>query len=369
MSNKNLAILAVVAVAMVFWAVTLSHQSKGTPSTLPPFMLQGLDPADIYTVEIGVGEDMVRLTRQEAQFVVTNKENYPAATQQINELLTQCLDLKPSELISKSDKNHADLEVTEKLAQHVIRFLDPEDKAITGLIIGKTREGGQGQYVRQIDKDDVYLATNVPYFKTSATDYLDQTLLSVEEKDIQSIALTNPKGRCELVKQEGDKQYKYVNLPDGKQLKTTDATSLFGALSSLRFDDVLRQAPEGITFDSSLVCKLNSKAVFEFKIGKKDEDVYVTCQGDYLGEKSIQLNTSKKDSPEELKKKEAVLLAQEQVQKFNIKTKGWAYKIPKWNADTLLKTSDDLLEDVPAEDAALTPEVDTPALGPVLPNQ
>jgi hypothetical protein len=367
MSHKKLAILAVVAAAMVLWAVALSHQSKRTPSTLPQLLLQGLDPADIYTIEIGMGDDAIRLTRQEKQFVVANKENYRASVTQINELLTQCMDLKPSELISRSTSNHADLEVTEDSAQHVIRFLDPEDKVITGIIIGKMREGGNGQYVRQVGKDEVYLAANVPYFKTSATDYLDQSLLSVEEKDIQSISLTSPTGRCELVRQEGDKQYKYVNMPDGKQLVSNVATSLFGALSGLRFDDVIKQAPADVTFDSGLVCKLASQEVYEFKLGQKGEDTFVTCQGDYLGEKSIQLNTTQKDSKEELEKKEAVLLAQEKVQRFNITSKGWTYKIPKWKADTLLKTPNDLLEDVVVEDAA-TPDPNTPVLGPVMPN-
>ena len=368
MSHKKLAILAAVAVAMVFWAITLSHQSKRTPSTLPENLLQGLDPTDIYTIEIGVGDDAIRLTRQEKLFVVANKENYPAAVKQINELLTQCLDLKPSELISKSASNHEDLEVTEDTAQHVVRFLDPEDKVITGIIIGKTREGGNGQYIRQVDKDEVYLATDVPYFRTNDTDYLDQALLSAEEADIQSISLTGPKGNCELVKQEGDTQYKFVNMPDGKQLVSSVATSLFGALSSLQFDDVSKQAPADVTFDSGLVCKLNSQEVYAFKLGQKGEDTYVTCQGDYLGEKSIQLNTSQKDSKEELEKKEAVLLAQEKVQRFNIKNKGWTYKIPKWKADTLLKTPEDLLEDVEVEDIALTPDPNTPVLGPVMPN-
>ncbi len=368
MSHKKLAILAMVAVAMVLWAVTLSHQSKRTPSTLPERLLQGLDPADIHTVEIGIGEDAIRLTRREKQFVVANKEDYPASVTQINELLTQCLDLKPSELISRSAGNHADLEVTEDAAQHVIRFLGPEDKVITGIIIGKTREGGQGQYIRQADKDEVYLAANVPYFKTADTDYLDQAILSVEEQDIQSISLTSTQGTCELVKQEGDKQYKYVNMPDGKQLVSNVATSLFGALSSFRFDDVTKQAPADVTFDSGLVCKLASQEVYAFRLGQKGEDTYLTCQGDYLGEKSIQLNTTQKDSKEELEKKEAVLLAQEKVQKFNLKNKGWTYKIPKWKADTLLKTPNDLLEDVIVEDATAGLDPNAPVLGPVMPN-
>ena len=65
MSHKKLAILAGVAVAMVVWAVTLSMQSKRPPSGLPSHLLQGLDPADIYTIKIGTGEDAVVLTRQE----------------------------------------------------------------------------------------------------------------------------------------------------------------------------------------------------------------------------------------------------------------------------------------------------------------
>ena len=62
MSNRKLAILAVVAVAMVFGAIFVSHQSKMAPSTLPERLLQGLDPADVYTVKIGVGDDAIRHT-------------------------------------------------------------------------------------------------------------------------------------------------------------------------------------------------------------------------------------------------------------------------------------------------------------------
>ena len=381
MSSQKLFILAVIAAGTVFWAVRQSHLSEGSgSSTIPTYLIQGLDPATVAAVDISAADanDTVRLKRDEGQFLVTNKSNYPADNKQINDLLTKCLDIKTLQLASDNPANHADLEVTEDKAQHVIKFFDSDGALITGLIVGKNRDGGQGQYARLVDKNEVYLVENVPWFKTNATDYLNQEIVAIKADEIQSLAMASPKGIYELVAREPDEgggKYTFLNLPKGKRLKTSDADRVFGALSSVRFDDVFKEAPDGLAMDSSITCKLKSGVVYTFKMGTLKDKYYLTGQAEYTGDKSIQLDTSKADSQEELKKKEAVLLANKTALEFTEGHKGWVYQIPKWKADALLKSPDDLLEAIPAPKPVSADVMNqvmdanaAPTLGPTLPD-
>jgi hypothetical protein len=63
------------------------------------------------------------------------------------------------------------------------------------------------------------------------------------------------------------------------------------------------------------------------------------------------------ESEEELKKKEAKLLARDNAAEFTAKHNGWLYEIAEWKAKNLTKKLEDLLEDEEKseEDAAADP--------------
>ena len=100
MSNKKLAILGVVAVVMVIWAVSQGRIGKeaGMKLHTPAYLIQGLDPADIGSIVLGTGERAVTLKRRQKRFVVVDKDNYPAVTSKINDLIAKCLDITTAEL-------------------------------------------------------------------------------------------------------------------------------------------------------------------------------------------------------------------------------------------------------------------------------
>ena len=128
MSNKKLTILAVVAVFMVLWAVVQSRLANrrtiGTDE--PAYLIQGLDPAGIGAIVLGKGQEAVSLKRQGNSFVVETKDNYPAKTSEVNSLISKCLEIKTTQLITKDSKNHEDLEVTEDKARTVVKFMTPD---------------------------------------------------------------------------------------------------------------------------------------------------------------------------------------------------------------------------------------------------
>ncbi|HLB72655.1 MAG TPA: DUF4340 domain-containing protein [Sedimentisphaerales bacterium] len=347
MSNKSLAILGVVAAVMVILAVVLSGLSGGPRkgSTGPAYLIQGLDPAGIGRIVIGSGDKVVTLSRRGNAFTVAEKSNYLADIKQVNDLIQKCADIKTTGSAHTSNPaNHEDLEVTEDKGRSVVKFFtpDPNSRLITGLVVGKNIEPGQGAYVRMLPGDDVYVTTESPWIKDQATDYIDQELFSVKTEDINSVTV-NPGGESYTLKAGSGDVVSLENLPAGKKLKNTDARSVLTALTSLRFDDVSRSIG-GLAFNEQYTCRLNDLVVYALSIAQKDDKTYIVCEAEFTGERPSQVKEN--DSEEELKKKEALLFASDNVAEFAARHKGWIYEIPDWKAKNLTKKLSDLLEDL-----------------------
>jgi hypothetical protein len=349
MSNQKLGVLAVVAAVMVVLAVVQSHKSgpQAGPSG-PTYLIQGLDPEQISGITIGTGKNAIKIEKQNDQFVVVNKSNYPADTKQINDVITKCLDIKTSELRTDKAANHADLEVTEDKAHHVIRFLKADHSLLTGVVVGKTVESGQGTFVRRIDSNEVYVTDSAPWFGSAATDFVKAEIIAVKREDVNTVKVTTPEGVYTLKAGKGSDSVVMENPPADKIVKDNDIKSVFQSLTSLRFDDVNAVSEiSGLNFDHQYVCRLNSTTEYTLKLAKKDGKTYMQCAATYGDMTSVVIDTTKKDSDEVKKKNEAKLQAQEYVQKFDLLHKNWVYVIPDWKANFLTKKQADLLEDKP----------------------
>jgi hypothetical protein len=378
MSNKTLAILAAVAAVMVGIAALQSRlsQHSSQDASGPKYLIQGLNPDDIVSIEIANGDEKTTLSRDAKGFVVVDKGNYQANAEQINELITGCLDIKTNQLYARTASNHADLEVTEDKAKDVVKFLKKDATLLTGVIVGKYKEEGQGTYIRLVDSNDVYVTERAPYIRKDPMDYLNKDILAVTDADILTIRVTDPNGGYVLDANDGPDDIAYENLPAGKTLKNSEAKSVLGALSSFSISDVKKGSGKDLSFDRTFVCELKSGVIYTLKLAKaaEGEDTFMTCASHYVGEK-VTIDRTKKDSEEELKAKEAKLLAQTESNDFTEKHKGWLYSIPQWKATALLKSQTDLLEDIPEAPTLEIPDVSavvptvTPGPGPAEPNQ
>ena len=371
MSNRKLAILGVVAVVLVLWAVVqsrVSNRPKAEPDR-PVYLIQGLDPADVGTIVVGTGESAVTLKREKNGFVIASKDNYPAKTSEINNLISKCLEIKTSEFITDNPANHADLEATEEKARSVVKFMTPEPNSVVfaGVVVGKTEELGQGTYVRLLSSDPalsnkVYVTPSAPWFGSGATSYMEQELISAKREDIESVTVNSPNGSYVLKTKEGSQDVVLENIPAGKKFKSSDGQSVFTALTSLRFDDVMKKTAD-LKFEKQYVCSLKDSTVYTLKVAQKDDKKYITCEAEYT-DKTPVAKGSDVESPEELKAKEAKLLARDKAQKFAADHQGWVYEIADWKAKNLTKEFLDLIEDEekPKEkDGVKDPNAVTPA--------
>ena len=352
MNNRQLGILALVAAGMVLWAVVQAQLTGGghaAPSG-PAYLIQGLDPGSIDSITVGQGKDTVTLKRQEGQFVVTSEKNYPADTKQINDLISKSLDIKTSEVYTDNPKNHEDLEVTEAKARGIVKFFKSDGSLLTGVVVGKSQEAGQESYVRLASGDAVYLAENAPFFRTKALDYVDQEIANVKREDVNAVTVTTSEGTYKLLPEKQGDGVVLEGMSADQKLKANDAKSVLTALTSLRFDDVNRPADiRGLSFDHQYVCRLNNSTEYRLKLAQKGEKTYLLCEAEYTSLAKVTINPNQVDSPEELKKKEAVLLAQENAQKFTLRHKDWVYEIPDWKAKFLTKKQSELYEEKPKQ--------------------
>ncbi len=357
MSDRKLTILAIAAVFMVIWAVVQSRVSNrpkvGTDR--PAYLIQGLDPADIDSIVLKTSEETVTLKRQQGGFVVVNKDNYSAKTSEINNLITKILEIQTLQFVTDNVSNHEDLGVTEEKATTVVKFIKTDSSLLTGVIAGKAKEVGQGTYVRLASNDKVYVAPSLPWLGGTAMSYVEQELISVKREDIVSVRISTAGGEYTLKSTDDGKGVILENIPAGKKFKTNDGDSVFTALTSLRCDDVTKSSGD-LTFDKQFICRLKDSTVYTLKIAQKDDKTYVTCETEFTDKTPVTIGL-KAEPEEELKKKEAKLLAQESAIKFTQKHQGWVYEIAEWKAKNLIKELSDLIEDEekPKEEVEVEP--------------
>ena len=343
---------------MVLLAVLQSHLGNRSTETtdLKAPLIQGLDTNTISAIELGSSGQEVTLKRTPDGFVVANKENYPAVYSKINNLITSCVDIEVRDLITKNPQNHEDLEVTESKSKNVVKFLDKDDKLITGVVIGKRNEQGQ-TFVRRIGSDEVYLSDNPGWLQMSATSYIDKDIYKVDKEKIARVTVSSP-GESYTIKRGPDNKIVLDNIPAGKKVKGTDYESVFTAITNLTAADVQKETQD-LKFDMTYICKLKDSTICTFKLAKKGTKTYAKCNAQFTDTGKIVI--SKEESKEELEKKEAKLLARDEAAKFTQKHKGWVYEIASWQSDNMTKKLSDLLEEIKKEEAPKKP--------PAIPNK
>jgi hypothetical protein len=353
MSNKKLIILGGIAVIMVLLTVVQSYLSNRPvrTMTMDSPLIQGLKTSDIDRIILGPPDKMLTLKKGGDQFYLVDKDDYPASTPQINNLITSSLDIRIKELITENPKNFKDLDLTQDTAKSIIKFLNAEEALITGIMVGKRDEMAKGDYVRLISRDEsidkkAYLSLNVPSLDMTALSYLDKRLFKTEKQAISKVTVIGPEGQY-TVSSGADDKITLNNIPSGKKVKETIYESVFSAVTDLTFSDVEKESDDTrkLDFKTAYICFLKNTGIYTFLLAEKDDKTYIKCSSDFTDKNPVRVKKGVEESEEQLKKKEAKLLAREASLKFNKRHRGWVYQIPSWKAIDMTRKLEDLVED------------------------
>ena len=351
MTDKKLVVLGIIAVVMVILAVVTSTvpEGGGGEAKGPAYLMQGVDPANIGSIEIKSGEDVVTLKRKNGKFVVAEKSNYPATASKINDVISGVLDIKTIEMFTDRASNHVDLGVTDGAAAYIVKFFGPEGDEIAGVVVGKDKEQGQGMFVRRTSDDKVYVTLNRLYLTTKPVSYVDQTLVSAASDKLEWIKVADKQDGTYTLSKDDEGKLTLDKLPAGKVLNESEANAVFGALASLKLEDVVKEGTKELSFNKKYVCLLKDSTKYMVDIAAADGKTYVKCRAEFTDKEKITVKRGGNESEEELKAKEAKLLARDAVDKFNARHKGWIYQVPQYSANNMTKALDALFE-VPTEE-------------------
>jgi len=353
MTNRQLLTLVIVAAAMLVATVVI-YSVKGPTKASDisgATLIQGLAPENIQKISIRSDGATVTLTRRGSGFTVDEKRNYPASVKKINELIIKCLEIKRSRKVTGSVNSHEELGVDEDSADAaVVAFLGAKDKHLVGFVKGKSATPGSGVYVRLIGEDTVYESEKNLYIDTQPTDYIEKELISVNKQDIKRVEVKTGKESYVISRNYTDDIF-LEDVPRGKHAKGNDYEDVFNALNNLDSTDVIPETEVEAKWDTTYTSHQKSGLSYTVQLAKGDDDKYyakLSAKGPIVGEITI----TKTESEEELKKKEALLLAHDKAKVFTPRHAGWAYEISSWQAEKMCKSLADLIEDIPKEERA-----------------
>jgi hypothetical protein len=351
MSNKNLTILGIVAIAMVALAVLQSHRAREPvrkEQGAPAYLIQGLNMDNVQRISAKTTTDTTVLKRIQGRFFVTNKENYPASTSKVNELITKVLDVRALEKVTSNPENFVELGLDPNSAKSVVKFMDQKDKLITGLVISDS-QGGQ-THVRLLPTNDVYATGPIPWMLNAPMDFIEDQVLDIQDNDVQSVTVSDPNETYTLIYDPNNNRVTLDQpIPQGKKLKEADSKTVIRALSRFRITDAMRQASaeKNLKFDQTYSCLLKNSAIYTIKIARRNGESFVKCSVEFTKESKVYIDEN--ESEEMLKKKEEQLLAGDAALEFNNNHESWIYKIAEYKTNEMTKKLDDLLEDLPEE--------------------
>jgi hypothetical protein len=352
MNDKKLMKLGIIAVIAIAAAIVVNHVSKPRQSSnlvIGP-LVGGLDVDQVAKITISGDNNKTNtsIVRSESRFVVAQKDNYPASAKRVNELIGRCLDIRTAELRTEDAAFHKDLGVSEDTAANVVTLLGADDKPIIGIFVSRPAENGSS-YVRLASENKVYLTLNAPYISSTPMDYIDTNLLEADSKKITEVSITDPNGVSYTLKSADEgATITLDNMPAGKQFKGTEYRNIFTALSNLPIEDVTAASKVAqLKLDWKYVCKLSDSTIYTLGLGKQDNKTYLAIATEFTDTAPV-VKEQGQESQEQLKVKEAKLLARDAAERFGKKTFGWVYVIPENKTSSLMRDLKNLVEDIPS---------------------
>ncbi len=329
MSSKTFNILAAIAALLSIYSFVVAgdqpvanFEFKAGRKLIP-----SIDTGRLSSIEVeGWGMKTV-LTKLGENFVVSNRNNYPASVEAYSELVRSVLKTSCDEEITGDASKHDDLWVNWPSGRnHRVRFLDAEGQELIGVIIGNTIDDKiQGHYVRLTNSDVVYRSDNTLSVNSDPLVYLDKRLVPCEIAEIARVELS-----------DGQTSFAIEQLPDGNKYLRGVPPNMMAAgaafantlirAPSFAFEDFAPRAEKaGLSYDHEFRVVLRDNLAYELSSAEDGEEFWVVTRAKYFGGVGADLNQD--SSAEEIKRALDLRAAFQQEKVYNAQHSAFAYRV------------------------------------------
>ena len=288
--SPRIALVLVVVLAVLGGSALLFQQQERSrrpdnAATLGQLLLKDLKAADIATVRIVEPKATLTLQRQEAGWVIAERDNFPADVAKVREFALKLLSLKigQSEPIGEKDRARLELDASGT----TVELLAADGKSLASLIVGKKvfkrevenpeKALGDGRFVSLPADLKTVLTVSDPLLLATAktAEWIDRTSFQVEK--IGALEVKYADGTGWRIERKGDNaDWKLGGLGGGEKLDISRANAASYSLSLLALADIAAKDAKDTGLDRSI--QVNATTLdgrpYAIKVGRLQGDNY-----------------------------------------------------------------------------------------------
>ena len=251
MNARIAAVLVVLLVVLGGGALLFKHQEgRERPSnvaTLGQPLLKDLKAAEIAQIRIVEPKGTLTLSRKDEQWLIAEREGFPADVGKVRELVIKALGLKIGQSEPIGEKDRARLDLGEGATRVELNGADGKPRAT--LLVGKKyfkgeqanpeKAPGDGRFVMLPgDAKTVYIVSD-PLAQASArsAEWIDRKSFQVEK--VRTLEVRYPGGGGYRIERDGDNaDWRIGGARPGEKIDTPKANAASYSLSLLELADV-----------------------------------------------------------------------------------------------------------------------------------
>jgi hypothetical protein len=243
MEKKKIIILAGIFLALLV-VVLMLEKPYQTKVERPDKYLVAIDSQKVSTITVKKKEEETILSKKGDQWVVENKDNFPADPDVVADILKLLDGLETVQLVSKNPEKVNIFEVDTVSGIEV----KAEGKGTNAhFYVGKNGQDYNSNYIRREGSDEVYLSSDFIRRFFDRPDFRSRKIFDLKDREITRLVYKFPDREIELVR-DADKNWKQIK--DKPYNAKKDAVeSLITGLENLKIDEFVDK-PEEKKFDN-----------------------------------------------------------------------------------------------------------------------
>jgi hypothetical protein len=243
MNRKTLTAVAAFAILGLIAFFALRQPEKGESSIDRQRPIAKIEPASLKTIAVTRGGVTSTLERDGAKLKVTQPVAATADESNVKAAFDALEKLQLGNLVTENKAKHAEFEVDDAKAIHVVARNGATGPVLADLLVGKAV--GNGTMVRVAGKDEVWQAVGPlrSTFDKSAADWRDRSVINFPVGDAEKVTVKTKDGGVITVQKDGkdvggmDKWKVVTSAPKIDKLDDSVPNGIVNALSSFKTND------------------------------------------------------------------------------------------------------------------------------------
>jgi len=349
MSKRNLIIAAALLIAIAIFVNLYSKKSQRKADSPIGKQIAGIELVEsIDEIVIQNQQTALHLQKKANKWLITEKNEFPANTQKLVELLDNITTYRLASLVTKDKDRLADFGLlfnTEgkndgNTAGTQLVFKSG-GKVVFKMTAGKNRNSvssnpnvpsrPDGTYVRVGETTAVYLVKENIDFQTEIVEWIQKVLVTMNKSQIKSVRFENPNAQVLFDRENSDKKLIVTDLSDSEKTDEGAVKTMLEDLEALSISDAIQRNSDlekklGLKSNISVTLFNGSKLTFQIlvKTEKKTQDKDKAEESYYLNLLSASATGNNPDW-----------------KALNELGQLWLFELEEWRAKNWLKTKKD----------------------------